>query len=307
MIENILVRPAANTNSNDDTKLDDTMSEISNFYGFDAPNDGKLRIFYSFRKFSLEQKLKRKKFKFLPDENGSDLADDGFQFPLNTAPDTSNPTSDSIKIESIDDEQLKSVAAYINEPNDASAIVVRPWIHDNDRKCSIDTIRQYALYKCMFEKCLFATDSVKQWQFHMNAHLQLFGHFQSIDKTIRDRLIKFRMCSYCEFQAKSDQQFIWHMEDEHRRSIFQCTNCFYRSIECDNIVSHMKIHHPENFEILLCGEQRCFEQHDKEILKQDRDDFVEKIRCGQGMYFFGMCEYIHSIFGGSSEMIDGEV
>lgn len=199
-----------------------------------------------------------------------------------------NYTNNTIKIELVDDAQLKSVIDHINEQNDASTIVVRPWIDNVDRKFSNDTISQFALYKCMSEKCLFATDSMKQWQTHMNSHHQLIGYFERqhlLDKSTRDRLIKFRQCSYCEFQAKADQQIIWHMEEEHRRSIFQCANCFYRTIEIDNMVLHMQIYHPGNDEILLCSESRGFDQQDQEILEQDCGAYVKKIRCDQGDKF----------------------
>lgn len=122
----------------------------------------------------------------------------------------------------------------------------------------------------------------------MKVHFQLIDYFkdkQILDKSIRDKLIKFRDCPYCSYEARANHDMIRHMEEEHRRSIFQCAVCYYRTIEIDNMVLHMKNYHPasDRNEIYLCGKTREFEQQDDEILDQDVEINVKKIQCGQGM------------------------
>lgn len=75
------------------------------------------------------------------------------------------------------------------------------------------------------------------------------------------------------------------MEEEHRRSIFQCAFCFYRTIEMDNMALHMQSCHPHSGskQILLCGDVREFSQQDEEeLMEQDRETHVKKMECGQG-------------------------
>lgn len=187
----------------------------------------------------------------------------------------------------LNEETLKNV--YDNFGlNETYKCKVRPWIdYDYGFKLCIDDICQYALYKCMHAKCIFATNSVEKWQIHMGMHHQMMDYFDRqgcLFKQNRDKLIKFRECPYCQFEAKADHQVIRHMEEEHRRSIFQCSFCFYRTNEMDNVVLHMQEYHPkkDQKQILLCGDTREMLQQDEEILDQDCENHIKKIVCGQG-------------------------
>lgn len=191
-----------------------------------------------------------------------------------------------IKVDAMDEKTLQNIVdGYKTDLT--NTVGVRPWMDgDYGRKLCINEICQFALYKCMHEQCIFATNSMKNWQVHMNVHCQLIDYFKqrdSLEKLTRNKLIKFRECPYCHFEAKADHQMLRHMEEEHRRSIFQCANCFYRTIEMDNMVLHMQSYHPgAKKEILLCGDTREFLQQDEEILSQDCDSYVKRIECGQG-------------------------
>lgn len=167
--------------------------------------------------------------------------------------------------------------------------VVRPWIEDDyGRKPAINVITQFALYKCMHEQCIFATNKLEQWLVHMTVHIQLIDFFKKqevLDKSTRSRLIKFRECSYCGYEAKANHDVVRHLEEEHHRSIFQCSLCFYRTIEYDNMMLHMNTYHPANGgqqEVYLCGDTLEFNQQDDETLDQDVENNVEKMKCGQG-------------------------
>lgn len=192
-----------------------------------------------------------------------------------------------VKIDPIDGQALQSVFENYDR-NDTNSFLVRPWMDDEHglKKICIDEICQFALYKCMYEKCIFATNSIEKWQIHMAVHGQLIDFFKkkgALEKHVRDNLIRYRECPYCPFTAKADHQMVRHMEEDHRRSIFQCAMCHYRTIEMDNLVLHMQNHHPNaTKEVLLCGETREFVQQDEEILDQDCENCARRIPCGQG-------------------------
>lgn len=191
-----------------------------------------------------------------------------------------------IKVAPIEEQILQNVFDSYGR-NDTNLFMVRPWMDDEYglKKICIDEICQFALYKCMYENCIYATNSKTNWQMHMAVHGQLIDFFKSkgtLEKNVRDKLIKYRECPYCCFMAKADHQVVRHMEEDHRSSIFQCAMCYYRTIEMDNMVLHMQDYHPNaTKEVLLCGETREFVQQDEEILNQDCE-IVKKTPCGQG-------------------------
>lgn len=182
-------------------------------------------------------------------------------------------------------------------------VKVRPYIFgDYAKKRSTNTVTQYALYKCMFEWCVFATNSEKDWEIHMERHLQLMDALSKknlLNNDYRSKLIKFRECCYCGSEAKEKQhsahekrhrmelhsayQVCHHMEMQHSRNTFQCAFCFYRTVETDNMVLHMEAYHANaNHEILVYDVHREFQQKDEEILKEGCDQYITKMKCGQG-------------------------
>lgn len=199
--------------------------------------------------------------------------------------------SNIIEVDTIDEnlspQTLQQIAYEYshNEMGTTAMLVVRPWMnHDTARKSCINAISQYAMYKCMLEKCHFATNASKLFRKHMEMHEQVIDYYQQKKLLIGDthqRLIKFRECAYCPFKAEANDQFIEHVERAHRSSILQCAHCYYRSIEVDNMLLHRNAYHPSSYEaILLCGEKRGFQPHDEDILKNANRN-VKKIRCGQ--------------------------
>lgn len=171
-------------------------------------------------------------------------------------------------------------------------IAVRPWIYgDYAKKPSINLFTQFALYKCMHEHCIFATDDKEKWNKHMDQHLNVIEVCASMMKiqnkplfrTMRNELIKFRGCPYCGEEFKSNHSHHEHMEEVHRRSIFQCAHCFYRTIEMDNIVLHYeKYHTNERCEVLMYGDIREYGEGDDESHDTLCDQNVPKIKCSQG-------------------------
>lgn len=163
---------------------------------------------------------------------------------------------------------------------------VKQWIDDYWTKPTIATITQFALFKCMHSKCIFSTDNVVDMALHMDSHLTLIDVMKcqngQLDKRIRDEQIKFRDCSYCDLEANFNNELLAHLVEEHSPSIFQCAHCFYRSIEVDNIILHYEsFHAAEKPEILLCGDVLEFGQQDNELLRDECEKNIDKIKCGQ--------------------------
>lgn len=163
---------------------------------------------------------------------------------------------------------------------------VRPWIDaDYANKAIRSIITQFALFKCMHDKCNFATNSDELWSLHMVEHLKLIDILQKnkmLTNEIRSEQNKFRECPYCIIDRHRDYHVTAHIETEHRRSIFQCSFCYYRSIEIENIFLHYnEFHANEPKEILLCGEQREFEHDNGNDILWEGEQYIEQFKCGK--------------------------
>lgn len=204
---------------------------------------------------------------------------------------TDGPNSNhvyTIKINAEEEAALKKVAGLYQQIEEYG-VSVRPWFElDYAKKPDINLITQFSLFKCMHEQCIFAIDSVELWIEHMEMHLKFIEvcmKEEVVHKTRRDEMKKFRECPYCGWLATANRTLIDHMHDEHGRSIFQCSYCFYRTCEMDNMVLHHETYHKEQpRDILLCGDQREFDATYADVMRNRCDDFVTKIRCGQGKY-----------------------
>lgn len=172
--------------------------------------------------------------------------------------------------------ELEKISAY--------GVNVRPWFsNDYAKKCDINTITQFALYKCLHHWCIYATDSEKKWKIHMGEHTHLLDALSNkelIGKDYLVKLAKFRECPYCGDALHVEDR---HMEVKHRRNTFQCAYCFYRTIETDNMVLHVETYHPNaGREILLYDIYREFHQEDEVILRNGCEQYITKIKCGLG-------------------------
>lgn len=180
---------------------------------------------------------------------------------------------------------LEKIVKEYNENDTANMTYARPWM-DYACKPGINTISQFALYKCMLEKCCYATNSMESFRTHMEAHEKFFAYYTEnrfISAETCKNLKKFRECAYCGLKAEANTQLIDHVENVHGRCIYQCQRCFYRCIEIDNMLLHQKTYHPTSSKaILLCGKNvREFQQRDENILMNAKR-YVNKILCDQG-------------------------
>lgn len=188
-------------------------------------------------------------------------------------------------------EEYKALMKLRKSNHSPYNVGVRPWfLEDYAKKRDINVITQFALFKCMHEWCMFATDTEKKWEIHMGEHIKLMDVLTNngqLDNDYRAELIKFRECSYCGSEPHTKKyaayQVCRHMDMEHRRNTIQCAYCFYRTIEMDNIVIHMETYHPNvGYDILLYDLHREFSQKDEEILRDGREQYITKIKCGLG-------------------------
>lgn len=195
---------------------------------------------------------------------------------------------------------FQAYKAYTSfKANNEYKIIVRPYIFgDYARKLDINTITQFAFYKCMHGACLFACNTEENWKIHMEQHsnlIDLLGEQVKKNSNDKNELLKFCECPYCGYEPKRNKNIecrsldaiCRHMEMEHLRNTIQCAHCYYRTNEMDNIVLHMEKYHPNcDREILLHGMRREFQDSDLEELKQcDRN--VTRIKCDLCKYFFG--------------------
>lgn len=189
------------------------------------------------------------------------------------------PVIDSIITLNSSDEEILSNEYKHFESASAYTVDVRPWLINNcSKKRNINTMTQFAFYKCMKEWCVYATDSQKNWKIHMQEHTNSLNKNQ-IDKD-QIKLANFYDCPYCGDEQSVDGR---HMEMEHRGSILQCAFCYYRTIEIDNILLHMATYHPNvDRETLVCGWHRKFRQKDEETIRNECKRNVTRIKCAVG-------------------------
>lgn len=196
-----------------------------------------------------------------------------------------NPLANMYKMDIEEETNLMGVFKE-HETTGKYELSIRPWLEaDWARKPLVNLLTQFALYKCMHGKCIYATNSEEAWIVHMRKHIDLIdvmAKLKILTSHKRDEYIKFRDCPYCTKESHANFEVNTHMELEHRRSGFQCAHCFYRCIEMDYMVFHYQNFHPDKSrEVLLCSEKKEFEYKDKELIFEYLKE-MKKIVCGQG-------------------------
>lgn len=128
------------------------------------------------------------------------------------------------------------------------------------RDCSL-----VALFKCMAIDCIFTTSDKDSMLRHLNNHEDLLmteGSFNQDDSTWLE-------CCYCEEIIDTCTLLVKHINEVHSKSIFQCPYCFYRSVDQNNVSSHLNQYHANEEEkyIFVCGsETSCLSDEINQIL-----------------------------------------
>uniref|UniRef100_A0A182RIV4 C2H2-type domain-containing protein n=1 Tax=Anopheles funestus TaxID=62324 RepID=A0A182RIV4_ANOFN len=114
--------------------------------------------------------------------------------------------------------------------------ILKPWTKESLTKCwdwcspMLDENSLNKLYKCMGSYCSYSTNDTGA----MISHLH--GHEDYVD------ILK---CAYCVASFKEIHELIAHIKIEHGQCRYQCSYCFYRSLDAANVLNHQKIYHKE--------------------------------------------------------------
>jgi hypothetical protein len=124
-------------------------------------------------------------------------------------------------------------------------------------KSMLDRLRIRFLFKCMAYRCMFSSDSAKDFKKHLQWHSKHF-FAESPSQPIRERRMvseeandvcetvsipDFHFCSCCPFAACSSTELVEHVENIHGTSEFQCSACFFRArrskiVDIHTVISH---------------------------------------------------------------------
>lgn len=190
-------------------------------------------------------------------------------------------------IPQLSDGPQKSPSAQPNSLGDFHKIEPKPWAKSFKQKLdyALDDVSLFARYKCMASDCVFTTASAENMAHHLQLHDKYFKPANKIE--IKDYL----ECAYCSEFIQTCADLIQHIDDRHAESIFQCSYCFYRSVDAHAVSVHLRKYHG-NMEriILICGEfePSTTEKQLLDILENTCDDIVpiDCKDCTDGKIFY---------------------
>lgn len=113
------------------------------------------------------------------------------------------------------------------------------------RECSL-----VALFKCMATDCIFTTSDKAKMLQHLQNHEDMAA--DSSNAPILDDGCWLECC-YCEDIPGSCGLLVEHIIKEHSTSLFQCPQCFYRSVDVRNVFNHLEKYHRPGLDPLICG------------------------------------------------------
>lgn len=207
------------------------------------------------------------------------------------------PTSSSFKYS-----LPKSPLVSQTRPNSQNIVTVRNcdlmcWITDYKKlrsnmkyqiayKNMLNKNSLIALYKCMGKKCSYTTDNPREFVIHMNHHEQkLFRQREWIEKMFkldianaksdaekeslkakRNQEINkygdyFHYCAYCHYKGK---ELVHHINDVHRKDVYQCGFCFFRTCVSQTCLEHFRKSHSNKNLIMI---YKCPGQRELDIVK----------------------------------------
>lgn len=133
-------------------------------------------------------------------------------------------------------------------------------------KTMLDSVRVRCLFKCMAYRCIFSSDSAKDFRQHLQWHNKHFLATNPSEPVFEHRMLSravtacetltfpdFNFCCYCPFVAYSTVELVEHIEGIHASSEFQCSACFFRARRSKIIDIHTIICHAgTNAHALTC-------------------------------------------------------
>lgn len=202
-----------------------------------------------------------------------------------------------IKTEPIDEEQntlIPYITQYTKPPPDQNDWTkVKPWIKGNlSAKAKLRWDTQLALHKCMHLTCIFSTNDASKMREHIASHLKMTEStiaLKLLTKEKRKMLAGYSECAYCD-DDNVHSTIVNHTIKNHSNSIFQCTNCFYRTIELANLISHNERFHKDSVsrQILVCSGERVIDENEMDDVNNEFEGMCEFFKlflsCGQCTY-----------------------
>lgn len=140
---------------------------------------------------------------------------------------------------------------------------LKPWTKCSNTKSQDAVIklkRQVslaALFKCMAIDCIFTTSCHEIMLKHLSNHEDFLIQQAAIATIhLHQDTSSWLECCYCDEILGSCALLVKHIEIEHASSIFQCTLCFYRSVDPENVSSHIEKYHSAQLRmVLICGSE----------------------------------------------------
>lgn len=133
-----------------------------------------------------------------------------------------------------------------NELLDCNIIknLLKPWLNTTtSKKTKLQCEKMLshkslsALYKCMGINCNFTTNIRDKMFIHIQAH--------NNEITIGSNNT-YLECCYCDLKFIKSDILLDHIDKTHNICNYQCTKCFYRSIDAYNIITHFDLYHKNN-------------------------------------------------------------
>lgn len=139
-----------------------------------------------------------------------------------------------------------------------------------------------ALFKCMANDCIFTTSDKDKMLEHLYNHEDFIVQQASYSThhNIQDDN-SWLECCYCEEIPGSCGTLVQHIINEHATSIFQCPYCFYRSVDRQNVSSHLKYYHSREDEkyIMVCGTETKGLTNEIANILQARREKIKMLQC----------------------------
>lgn len=161
--------------------------------------------------------------------------------------------------------------------------VSKPRFIRNDSK-KMSKIVLYARYKCMSPYCVFATNDESKMLNHLQHH-EIYMKFLETALKVQIKDFSWTECAYCDRTfEKNSNDLVRHINEEHGASLFQCSYCYYRTMELDNIASHLAEFHKTSDKIVfLCENEKLdLDKEISKIMESRKSTILPEYPCGLG-------------------------
>lgn len=147
----------------------------------------------------------------------------------------------------------------------------------------------------MAEKCPFVTNDKNAMRNHLEDHYKMTQmldknkemnlNLLENDERMRSCIYGWENCAYCNYTAIKPECLVDHVFTHHSKSIFQCSECFYRTIDIGMFPHHFNLAHSNdnNKTILLCGLIPDISVNNIYMnFCMNRERFIKKFVCANG-------------------------